>query len=308
MEPSQHVVDAAMLPLLAIWRTCAGRRRSRDLDSIRNPWIGNELTVRLIEDHDAASGDPVQEPLQLLLADGCARRVVGVADHGHGGIRSAHKLGHLGQVMALVNQRDSHRLGVARSGKDRIGLVGPPGEHQLTGGTQQRAMIAIALAAGPDLLIADEPTTALDVTLQAQIMRLLERLRDELGMSLLLISHDLGVVAECADEVYVMYAGQVVEHADVRTLFLHPSHPYTQALLQTVRDLSSSSTVELSLVPDAPPALGSEHRGCPFASRCQHVFDRCLIEVPQLRIIGPTQQAASHLGELIADNGGHTDA
>lgn len=167
--------------------------------------------------------------------------------------------------------------------------------HQLSGGMKQRAMIASALAAGPDLLIADEPTTALDVTLQAQIMELLKRLQSELGMAMLLISHDLGVVAQTADLVNVMYAGRIVESADVRTLFRSPEHPYTQALLRTVTDLGSRDTTDLSPIPGAPPVLGAVLPGCPFAPRCPLAFDRCTTEAPELRTILPGQQAACHL-------------
>jgi len=170
--------------------------------------------------------------------------------------------------------------------------------HQLSGGTQQRVMIAIGLAVGPDLLIADEPTTALDVTLQAQIMVLLARLRDELGMALLLISHDLGLVAGAADEVNVMYAGRIVEHADVRTVFRSPAHPYTQGLLQTVTDLASPATVDLTPIPGVPPRLGSEAPGCPFAPRCPLVFDRCRVERPLLQPVHTGQRAACHLVEV----------
>ncbi len=169
--------------------------------------------------------------------------------------------------------------------------------HQLSGGMRQRAMIAVALAADPDLLIADEPTTALDVTLQAQIMELLRRLQEELGMGLLLITHDLGVVAEAADEVNVMYAGKIVERADVRTLFHTPAHPYTRALLQTVLDLGSHATTELTPIPGAPPPLGQVPPGCSFAPRCPLVHDRCRQEEPMLRSIGPDQDAACHLAE-----------
>ncbi|MGI8867666.1 MAG: ABC transporter ATP-binding protein [Mycobacteriales bacterium] len=167
--------------------------------------------------------------------------------------------------------------------------------HQLSGGMRQRAMIASALAGGPDLLIADEPTTALDVTLQAQIMDLLQRLQAELGMAMLLISHDLGVVAQTADVVYVMYAGRGVETAEVRTLFRRPEHPYTQALLRTVKDLGSRDITELSPIPGSPPTLATVRVGCPFAPRCALVFDRCRTETPPLRTINPGQQAACHL-------------
>ncbi len=169
--------------------------------------------------------------------------------------------------------------------------------HQLSGGMQQRAMIAMALAAGPDLLIADEPTTALDVTLQAQIMDLLARLQDELGMALVLISHDLGVVAETADEVNVMYAGKVVERGNARSIFHQAAHPYTRALLQTVLALHSVDDIDLHPIPGSPPSLGQISAGCSFAPRCPLAYERCTAEEPRLRTIGPNHEASCHLAE-----------
>ncbi|WIY52087.1 ABC transporter ATP-binding protein [Devosia sp. YIM 151766] len=166
--------------------------------------------------------------------------------------------------------------------------------HQLSGGMQQRAMIAIALACNPDLLIADEPTTALDVTLQAQIMALLAHLQAEMGMAMLLISHDLGVVAETASVVNVMYAGQIVERAPTRQLFSNPQHPYTRALLKTFRDLESATGMDLTPIPGIPPALGKPIPGCAFAPRCAHAVERCLSESPRLREVGESHIAACH--------------
>ena len=165
---------------------------------------------------------------------------------------------------------------------------------EMSGGMLQRVMIAMALAGGPDLLIADEPTTALDMTLQAQIMELIRQRQQDLGMGLLLISHDLGLVASSSDEVNVMYAGRVVEHADVRTLFESPAHPYTRALLATVRDIASVTQTDLAPIPGVPPRLEQLPPGCPFAPRCPMVIDRCRAELPELRRIAATQQAACH--------------
>jgi oligopeptide/dipeptide ABC transporter ATP-binding protein len=165
---------------------------------------------------------------------------------------------------------------------------------EMSGGMLQRVMIAMALSCGPDLLIADEPTTALDTTLQAQIMELLRQRQRDLGMGLLLISHDLGLVASEADEVNVMYAGRVVEHADVKTLFESPAHPYTRALLGTVREIASVTQNDLAPIPGAPPRLEQPPPGCPFAPRCPMVLDRCRAELPELRRIRDSQQAACH--------------
>lgn len=206
----------------------------------------------------------------------------------HHGLRGARAKTRALELLSLVEMSDPH---------GRLGQY----PHQLSGGMQQRAMIAIALSAEPDLLIADEPTTALDVTLQAQIMELLKRLQIELGMSMLLISHDLGVVAETADAVHVMYAGRIVEHADVRTVFRRPAHPYTRALLRTVKDLESPAVTELSPIAGAPPGLGQVIAGCAFAPRCPHAFDRCLGEAPALRTIEAGHVAACHLAETLID-------
>lgn len=166
--------------------------------------------------------------------------------------------------------------------------------HQLSGGMQQRVMIAIAIACEPDLLIADEPTTALDVTLQAQIMALLSRLQTEMNMALMFISHDLGVVAETADDVAVMYAGAVVERAPVREIYRSPLHPYTRALLKTMRDLESKTGDDLSPIPGSPPVFGEGFTGCPFAPRCPFAIDICRREEPQSIEHAPEHFASCH--------------
>lgn len=142
--------------------------------------------------------------------------------------------------------------------------------HQLSGGMRQRAMIAMALSCEPKLLIADEPTTALDVTIQLQIMELLRSLRDESGMSILLITHDIGVVAEMADRVVVMYAGQCVEETDTRTLLTSPAHPYTRALMQAVPGIHDDKSRRLYAIPGAVPEDYGDMTGCRFASRCPY--------------------------------------
>jgi oligopeptide/dipeptide ABC transporter ATP-binding protein len=157
--------------------------------------------------------------------------------------------------------------------------------YELSGGLRQRVMIAMALACHPKLLIADEPTTALDVTIQAQILELLVRLRDELGMAILLITHDLGVVAEYADEVIVMYAGKLAEWADVRGLFRKPRHPYTQGLLGSMPRLAGSAG-KLSTIPGTVPGPFERPPGCPFAGRCPRVQARCRETFPPVALNG----------------------
>jgi oligopeptide/dipeptide ABC transporter ATP-binding protein len=163
--------------------------------------------------------------------------------------------------------------------------------HQLSGGMRQRAMIAIALACEPDLLIADEPTTALDVTTQAQILALLKRLQAETGMAMLLITHDLGVVAETADRAAVMYAGRIVEHGDVADLLSHPTHPYTAGLLASLAIEALPPGARLPEIPGTVPPLSAMPPGCAFAPRCAHALPRCRTEIPTLRREGGRQTA-----------------
>jgi len=164
--------------------------------------------------------------------------------------------------------------------------------HQFSGGMRQRVMIAIALACDPKLLIADEPTTALDVTIQAQILELVKELRQKLGMSIIWITHDLGVVAGIADRVIVMYGGQIVEHAPVEELFASPKHPYTRALLETLPDMEGQRSERLRSIEGQPPALDAHPTSCPFADRCGHVHDRCRAENPAIREVATGHDVA----------------
>jgi oligopeptide/dipeptide ABC transporter ATP-binding protein len=150
--------------------------------------------------------------------------------------------------------------------------------HEFSGGMRQRAMIAMALACNPDVLIADEPTTALDVTIQAQIIELIDRLKDEFNSAVILITHDLGVVAEIADEIIVMYAGRVVERADTRSLFYDPQMPYTWGLLGSIPRLDRPRQERLHSIKGTPPSLIRTPTGCKFRPRCPHAFDKCMEE------------------------------
>jgi len=172
--------------------------------------------------------------------------------------------------------------------------------HQLSGGMRQRVMIAMAMVCGPKLLIADEPTTALDVTIQAQILSLMLRLKEQMQMSLLLITHDLGVVAQMAARVVVMYAGQVVEEAGVTDIFDRPFHPYTQGLLRSIPRLGervAGRARGLNEIPGTVPALTEILVCCKFAERCPHVFDRCRQQQPPLFQIREGQRARCWLSE-----------
>jgi peptide/nickel transport system ATP-binding protein len=166
--------------------------------------------------------------------------------------------------------------------------------HQFSGGMRQRVMIAIALACKPALVIADEPTTALDVTIQAQILDLLTQLKDSMGMAVMLITHAMGVVAEQAQRVVVMYAGKVVEEAPVRELFAHPRHPYTQGLIRSIPriDLDATQKTRLEAIPGTVPQLIEPREGCRFAERCKHAVGACLNATPPLREVAPGHKVA----------------
>jgi oligopeptide/dipeptide ABC transporter ATP-binding protein len=163
--------------------------------------------------------------------------------------------------------------------------------HQMSGGMRQRVMIAMALACNPKLLIADEPTTALDVTVQAQILELMKDLRERLGMAILLITHDLGVVAEMVDEVAVMYAGRIVERGPVAEVFAEPQHPYTEALLRSIPRVGMRYTQPLEAIRGMVPSPLDWPAGCRFAPRCDYAFDRCLSEDPRLLPVPPQESA-----------------
>ena len=155
--------------------------------------------------------------------------------------------------------------------------------HQMSGGMRQRVMTAMALACEPELLIADEPTTALDVTIQAQILELLYRMREKFHMAVLLITHDLGVVFEAADRVIVMYCGKIMEEADVKSLFTHPLHPYTVGLLQSIPQIDDDSDMRLNTIKGMVPNPLNMPPGCPFSDRCDHRLERCTRDLPELQ-------------------------
>ena len=169
--------------------------------------------------------------------------------------------------------------------------------HQLSGGQRQRVMIALALACRPSLMIADEPTTALDVVMQAQILELLEQLREQLGLALILISHDLGVLSETCDRIAVMYAGRIVETGPVREVFAAPQHPYTKRLLDSLPVIGGSRELAAP-IPGGPPDPGDVPEGCRFRPRCPYAAEKCL-EDPALREVRPAQAAACHFAPWV---------
>jgi oligopeptide transport system ATP-binding protein len=172
--------------------------------------------------------------------------------------------------------------------------------HHFSGGMRQRIMIAMALALNPDLLIADEPTTALDVTVQAQIMELLSDLQRERNMGLILITHDLGVVADVADKIAVMYAGRIVEQAPVNDIYANPAHPYTEGLLASIPRVSQKGQ-KLSAIEGLPPNLMRIPPGCAYHPRCPYARDICRVEAPALRKVGFDRYSACHFAEEVLD-------
>jgi oligopeptide/dipeptide ABC transporter ATP-binding protein len=206
-----------------------------------------------------------------------------------------------------------HREGMSKSAAreravELMDLVKIPGArqrikdypHQFSGGMRPRVMIAMALAQNPKVLIADEPTTALDVTVQAQIMDLLGDLRRDLGMAMILITHDLGVVADVADRIAVMYAGRIVEHADVHQLYKAPGHPYTKGLLESIPRLDAKGT-ELATIRGLPPNLMQIPSGCPFHPRCPYAQDICRTEIPPQIQLGAGRYSACHFAREVVN-------
>ncbi len=229
------------------------------------------------------------------------------------------------QIVEAIRTHDSVDRRTARKRAvellRQVGIPNPENRvddfpHQFSGGMRQRAMIAMALSCSPDILIADEPTTALDVTIQAQIIELISRLKDDFNSAVILITHDLGVVADIADEIIVMYAGRVVEQAAKRELFYNPQMPYTWGLLGSIPRLDGPRPERLHSIKGAPPSLINAPAGCKFRPRCPHAFEKCTQEPPLENHV----EAVDHLDRCWLDvdykrayrdatiSGGHTEA
>jgi oligopeptide transport system ATP-binding protein len=193
----------------------------------------------------------------------------------------------------------SHKQALERAG-EMLTMVGIPNvkerlneyPHQFSGGMRQRVMIAMSLICTPQILIADEPTTALDVTIQAQIVELVKRLRDELGMAIIWITHDLGIIAGLAQRVLVLYAGFIIEEAPVKDLYAHPQHPYTLGLLNSLPRMDETGYRRLTSINGMPPVLLRDVTSCPFAPRCTFKVDHCLHENPLLKTVSPDHHVA----------------
>jgi peptide/nickel transport system ATP-binding protein len=253
------------------------RFKGRDLAALR------EREMRSVRGNDIAM--VFQEPMTSLNPVFKIGAQVAEAIRIHRKVSKKEAWKQAGDMLELVSISDPHKR-----------LDDYP--HQLSGGMRQRVMIAIALSCDPELLIADEPTTALDVTIQAQIMELLASLQKKLGLAVLLITHDLGVVAEFCERVVVMYTGRVVEEASVRDLFANPAHPYTRGLLKSLPSIDAveSDTPErLPTIAGMVPPLTNLPPGCKFNPRCPDVMDICLGNEPALMPVGPEQSARCYL-------------
>ncbi|HET7627325.1 MAG TPA: ABC transporter ATP-binding protein [Bacillales bacterium] len=221
-------------------------------------------------------------------------------------LNPAYSVGSQIAEIPIIHEKENSRTAWEKAVKmlEKVGIPSPNERarhypHQFSGGMRQRGVIAMSLAGDPDLLIADEPTTALDVTIQAQVLELLNRLRDEMNSAIVLVTHDLGVVAELCDQVAVMYAGKIVEKASVNQLFRNPRHPYTKGLLASLPKPGSKE--RLKPIDGQPPNLYELPEGCRFAERCPMAFDKCFRQSPELFAVDAEHESACWLEEV--DNG-----
>ncbi len=235
-------------------------------------------------------------------------------------LNPVHTIGRQLTEVLLLHKKITKEQAI-REGVEMLAKVGIPAPdirmteypHQLSGGMRQRVVIAMALACQPALLIADEPTTALDVTIQAQILELIKQLQRDMGMSVILITHDLGVIAETSAEVVVMYAGKVAEKGSVLDVFDRPSHPYTRGLLESIPRLDTPPKSRLTIIPGMVPGLLDMPKGCRFENRCRYRKDSCLVAPPAAETIAPGHQVACYewrelRGQSAAGSGGDSSS
>jgi oligopeptide transport system ATP-binding protein len=277
---------------------------------------GKSVTARAVM--GISTGNAAVQAQRIRLGD---TDLLGLTDKEHRRVRGNRMsmvfqdaLSALNPVLSIGDQigelfrahRDISRKAARAEAIDLLGQVGIPAPanrvddypHQFSGGMRQRILIAMAIALRPELIIADEPTTALDVTVQAQILELLDSLRRELNMAVLLITHDLGVVSEVADRVMVMYAGRIVEAGAADDLFSRPGHPYTEALLRSVPQVERRGQ-DLYAIPGSPPSPAHKPSGCPFHLRCGWAIDVCRIERPELTPLSNGRACACHRTEEV---------
>jgi peptide/nickel transport system ATP-binding protein len=250
-----------------------------------------------------ASGEVVYQGENLAMASEVRRQAIRGAEvsmifqEPMTALNPVHTIGRqLTEVVALhTNQSAAEQISTATDMLARVGIPEPAIRmteypHQLSGGMRQRVVIAIALICQPNLVIADEPTTALDVTIQAQILELIRTLQNDTGMAMIMITHDLGVIAETCEQVVVMYAGQVVEQGTVFDIFDSPKHPYTRGLLASIPTLDNQPKAPLEIIPGMVPSLHELPKACRFANRCTFAEARCEIEAPPIEVLSSSHQ------------------
>ena len=250
-----------------------------------------------------ASGEVLYEGENLAMASEIRRQAIRGAEvsmifqEPMTALNPVHTIGRqLTEVVALhTNQSAAEQISTATDMLARVGIPEPAIRmteypHQLSGGMRQRVVIAIALICQPNLVIADEPTTALDVTIQAQILELIRTLQNDTGMAMIMITHDLGVIAETCEQVVVMYAGQVVEQGTVFDIFDSPKHPYTRGLLASIPTLDNEPKTPLEIIPGMVPSLHELPKACRFANRCTFAEARCEIEAPPIEVLSSSHQ------------------
>ena len=247
-------------------------------------------------------GELISDSTTNTLASVRGRRIGMIFQEPMTALNPVHRIGKQLQETIEIYQPDlTHATRQARAIEllEQVGIPAPEQRlreypHQLSGGMRQRVMIAMALSGNPEVLIADEPTTALDVTIQAQILELLSELQRSHGMAIIFITHDLGVVAQICDEVLVMYAGRIAERASAKQLFRTPRHPYTQGLIHSIPRLDTPLKTPLPTIEGVVPALNALPSGCRFSNRCSYTDKRCGTEVPELDRCQPNHEVACH--------------